>query len=158
MLWKRSLDSLEIFLLTTIILCVGTCAVMGQDATPAAGRDIKAVWTDNATGLTWVVKDNGSSVSPNQAYGYCSSLRSGGYSDWRLPKIDELESLYDSKLSKQYKIKGPIELSDSCMLSGSTNSSGEVWTFCFNSGSRDLGSGSGCGTNGHVLCVRGPAK
>ena len=158
MLWKRSLNSLEIFLLTTIILCVGTCAVMGQDSTPAAGRDIKAFWTDSATGLTWAVKDNGSAVSPNQANGYCSSLRSGGYSDWRLPKIDELELIFDSKLSKQYKAKGPIALSDACVLSGSTNTTGEVWTFCFNSGSRNLGGGSGCGTNGIVLCVRGPAK
>jgi hypothetical protein len=156
MLWKS--NSLKIFLLTTIILCVGACAVMGQDSKSAAGKDVKAFWTDSATGLTWAAKDNGASVSPNQANGYCSSLRSGGYSDWRLPKIDELESVYDSKVSKQYKTKGSIELSDSCALSGSANSSGEVWTFCFNSGSRNLGGGTGCGTNGIVLCVRGPAK
>jgi|WetSurMetagenome_2_1015567.scaffolds.fasta_scaffold267851_1 hypothetical protein len=158
MLLKRSLDSLKIFLLTTIILCVGTCAVMGQDSKSPAGKDTNATWTDNATGLTWPVKDNGSSVSPNQANGYCSSLRAGGFSDWRLPKIDELESVYDSKVSKAYKAKGPIVLSDSCALSGSTNSSGEVWTFCFSSGGRNLGGGTGCGTNGLVLCVRGSAK
>ena len=158
MLWKRSLDSLKIFLPAMIVLCVGTCAVMGQDSTPASGRDTKTFWTDSTTGLTWAVKDNGSSVSPNQANGYCSGLQLGGYSDWRLPKIDELESLFDSKLSKRYKIKGPIELSDSCMLSGSTNSGGDVWTYCFNSGSRNLGGGTGCGTTGYVLCVRAPAK
>ena len=158
MLWKRSLDSLAKLLLATIILCVGTCAVMGQDSKPAAGSDVKAFWKDSATGLTWAVKDNGSSVSPNQASDYCSSLRSGGYSDWRMPTIDELEALYDSKLSKQYKVKGPIELSDSCVLSGTTNNSGEVWTFCFNSGGRNLGGGSGCGTTGRALCARGPAQ
>ena len=158
MLWKRILNSLEIFLLTTIILCISACVVMGQDSKSAAGKDIKAFWTDSVTGLIWPVKDNGASVSPNQANGYCNSLRSGGFSDWRLPKIDELESLYDSKASKQHKVKGPIELSDSCVLSGSTNSSGEVWTFCFTSGGRNLGGGSGCGTSGQVLCVRGPAK
>ena len=158
MLWKKSLDSLAKFLLTTIILCVGTCAVMGQDSTPAAGADTKAVWKDSATGLTWAVKDNGASVSPNQASNYCSSLRSGGYSDWRLPTIGELEALYDSKLSKQYKVKGPIELSDPCVLSATTNSSGEVWSFCFNHGGRDLGGGTGCGTTGHALCARGPAR
>jgi hypothetical protein len=158
MLWKRSLDSLAKFLLVTIILCVGTCAVMGQDAAPAAGGDSKALWKDSATGLAWVVKDNGSSVSPNQANDYCSSLRSGGYSDWRVPSIDELEAIFDSKLSKSYRIKGSIELSDACVLSKTTNNSGEVWSFCFNSGSRNLGGGTGCGTTGRVLCARGPAK
>jgi hypothetical protein len=158
MFWKRSLDFLAEFLLATIIVCVGTCAVMGQDTTPAAGADSKAIWKDSSTGLIWAAKDNGSSVSPNQAGDYCSSLRSGGYSDWRLPTIEELEALYDSKLTKQYKAKGPIELSDACVLSGTTNSSGDVWTFCFNAGGRSLGGGSGCGTTGHVLCARGPSR
>jgi hypothetical protein len=158
MLWKRSLDSLTKLLLATIILCVGTCAVMGQDSTPAAGADTKAFWTDSATGLTWAVKDNGSSVSPNQASDYCKNLRSGGFSDWRMPTIDELEAIYDSKLSKQYRVKGPIKLSDACVLSATTNSSGEVWSFCFNNGGRNLGGGSGCGTSGYALCARGPAR
>jgi hypothetical protein len=158
MFWKRSPDISAKFLFAAIILCIGTCAVMGQDSKPAAGADSKAVWKDSATGLTWAAKDNGSSVSPNQAGDYCRSLRSGGYSDWRLPTIDELEALYDSKLSKQYKVKGPIELSDSCVLSGTTNSSGETWSFCFNYGGRNLGGGTGCGTSGRVLCARGPAR
>jgi len=156
MFWKRSLHNFAPFLLMTIILCVGTCAVMGQDSKPAG--ESKASWSDSATGLAWALKDNGAAVSPNQANDYCSKLRDGGFSDWRLPKIDELEALYDSKAKKQNRIKGPIDLSDSCVLSSSTNSGGEVWTFCFNSGSRNLGGGSGCGTTGRALCARGPAK
>jgi len=158
MFWKRSVDSSAKFLLAAIILCIGTCVVMGQDSKPAAGADLKAIWKDSATGLAWTAKDNGSMVSPNQAGDYCGSLRLGGYSDWRMPTIDELEALYDSKLSKLYKVKGSIELSDSCVLSGTTNSSGETWTLCFNSGSRNLGGGSGCGTTGRALCARGPAQ
>jgi len=157
MLWKRSLDSLAKFILKAIILCIGTCTVMGHDLTPAAGADTKAFWEDSATGLAWSHKDDGSSVTPNQASGYCSSLRSGGYSDWRLPTIEELEAIFDSKLSKQYKIKGPIELSDPCMLSATTNNAGEVWSLCFNTGGRTLG-GSGCGPSGYALCVRGPKR
>jgi hypothetical protein len=157
MVWKRSLDSMAKLLPLTIILCVGACAAMAQDSASAAGADAKTIWKDSATGLTWTVKDNGSSVSPNEASNYCSSLRLGGDSDWRMPTIGELEALYDSKLSKQYKVKGPIELSDPCVLSGTSNSSG-TWTFCFNSGSRNLGGGSGCGTTGRVLCTRGPAQ
>ena len=157
MIWKRSLNSMAKFLLATTILCVGACVVMGQDSKPAAGADTKDLWKDSATGLTWAVKDNGASVSPNEAFNYCRNLRSGGFSDWRLPTIDELEALYDSKLSKRNKAKGPIELSDPCVLSGTTNSSG-TWSFCFNSGGRNLGGGSGCGTTGHALCTRGPAQ
>jgi hypothetical protein len=158
MFWKRCLDGLAKSLLVTILLCAGTCAVMAQNSAPKVGADAKTFWTDNATGLTWTAKDSDSALSPNQAGDYCSRQRSGEYSDWRMPTIDELEALYDSKLSKRYKIKGPIELSDSCILSGTTNSSGEVWTFCFNNGGRNLGGGSGCGTTGRALCVRGPAK
>ena len=146
---------MAIFLFATIILCIGTCVVMGQDSKPADGKDI---WKDSATGLIWGAKDNGASVSPNEGSNYCKNLKSGGYSDWRMPKIDELEGLYDSKQKKLNKIKGPIELSDPCVLSGSTNNSGEVWTFCFNSGSRNLGGGGGCGTTGRALCTRGPAQ
>ena len=158
MFWKRSLNNSAPFLLMTIILCIGTCAVMAQDSKPAAGGESKAFWSDSATGLTWALTDNGSAISPNQASDFCSRMQTGGFSDWRLPKIDELEAIFDSKVKKQNKIKGPIELSDSCVLSGSTNSSGEVWTFCFNSGSRNLGGGSGCGTTGRALCTRGPVK
>jgi hypothetical protein len=157
MLWNRSLDGLMRFLLATIILCGGVCALMGQESAPAAGADTKILWKDSATGLTWAAKDNGTSVSPNEGSDYCSGLRLGGYSDWRLPTIDELEAIFDSKLSKQYKAKGTIELSDPCVLSGTSNSSG-TWTFCFNSGGRNLGGGSGCGTSGRVLCTRGPAR
>jgi hypothetical protein len=155
MFCKRCLASLIAPLFVTIFLCAGNFAVMSQDSKPSAGG---AVWKDDATGLIWAAKDSGSSLSPNQASDYCSSSRAGGYSDWRLPAIDELEALYDSKLSKLYKAKGSVELSDACVLSKSVNSSGEVWTFCFNSGSRNLGGGSGCGTSGRALCVRGPAK
>jgi hypothetical protein len=158
MFLKKSLASLAIFLFATIILCAGTCALMGQDSKPAAGSDSKDVWKDGTTGLTWATKDNGAAVSSNQGSDYCHSLRSGGYSDWRLPTIDELEAIYDSKISKQYKAKGTITLSDPCVLSGTTNSNGEIWTFCFNSGSRNLGGGSGCGTTALALCARGPAK
>jgi hypothetical protein len=149
MFWKKSHNGL-VMLLATIIFLVGACAVMAEDS--------KAVWKDSATGLIWDAKDNGSAVSPNQAGQYCSSLRTGGYSDWRLPTIDELEAIYDSKVKKLSKVKGTIELSDPCLMSGSTNNSGDVWTFCFNSGSRNLGGGSGCSASAHALCVRGPEK
>ena len=156
MFLKRHCANLAKLGLMAILLCASVCAAMGQDS--AANADAKAIWKDDATGLTWTAKDSDTPLSPNQASDYCSRLRSGGNSDWRVPTVDELEGIYDSKLSKQYKAKGPIELSDSCVLSSSTNNSGEVWTFCFSFGGRNLGGGTGCGTTGRVLCARGPAK
>jgi len=112
------------------------------------------MWKDSATGLTWTVKDNGSNVNWNQAGEYCSNLRLGGFSDWRLPGIDELEAVYDQKSTRLYKIKSPIELSDSCILSGTTNNSGEVWGFYFSYGGKSLARASGHGSAGRALCVR----
>ena len=114
-------------------------------------------WKDSATGLTWAIKDNGDDVNWNQAREYCSTSRLGGYSDWRLPTIDDLEALYDSRLTKEYKAKGPIDLSASCVWSGTTNDSGEVWSFCFSYGGRSPVT-IGHGSRGRALCMRGSGK
>jgi hypothetical protein len=104
--------------------------------------------------LTWTIKDNGRDVNAGQAQDYCSALRIGGFSDWRLPSIEELEGLFDKTAKKQFKTKGPIEMGDSCALSGSTNPSGEVWSFCFSYGGRTLVRAQGHGSAGRTLCVR----
>lgn len=135
------------FLAAAVLVCGGALCFAGQDSQ-------NEFWKDDATGLTWTARDNGANVSFTQAGEYCSSLRLGGHSDWHLPTIDELEALYDSRSSKQYKIKGPIELSNGSVFSGSTNNSGEVWSFYFTYGGRSLGRASGHGNNGRTLCVR----
>ena len=44
--------------------------------------------------LMWTVRDNGSDVDWNEAKAYCEACRVGGYSDWRMPTIEELQGLY----------------------------------------------------------------
>ena len=134
-------------LLMLILLCC--TAQMAVSQKPASD-----VWKDSATGLTWAAKDNGTSVSLGGAREYCTGLRTGGFSDWRLPTIDELMNLYDKSSKKAYRVKGPVELGDACVLSGSTNDSGEVWSFCFNYGGKTLVRASGHGSAGRALCVR----
>lgn len=51
--------------------------------------------TDTKTGLMWAAKDNGRSISWQDANAYCQSYSGGGHTDWRLPAPDELASLYD---------------------------------------------------------------
>jgi len=41
----------------------------------------------------WAARDNGKRVGWHKATKYCSNLRLAGYSDWRLPSIDELHGL-----------------------------------------------------------------
>jgi len=52
---------------------------------------VRGYWVDPDTGLMWAGKDNnGKDVNWRQATKYCRNLRLAGYSDWRLPTIDEL--------------------------------------------------------------------
>jgi hypothetical protein len=60
-----------------------------------------AVVTDLASGLIWqkaaAESDAGAYVTLTQAEGqsYCQASRVGGYADWRLPTLSELESIVD---------------------------------------------------------------
>ncbi len=50
---------------------------------------------DTKTGLTWAAKDNGKDIKWEDAKAYCENYRGGGYDDWRMPTIEELQRLYD---------------------------------------------------------------
>jgi|GEM_PF-1006447 len=56
---------------------------------------------DTKTNLMWAAKDNGSNISWTSAKNYCENYRGGGYTDWRMPTLNELASLYDD--AKTYK-------------------------------------------------------
>jgi len=147
MLFRRYLDHIVRLSFVAALLFGATQAVLGQAASDGS-------WKDPETGLTWTTSDSGSNMNSMQAREYCTNLRLGGLSDWRLPTLDELTGLYDKSSKKQYKIKGPVEVGDSCALSGSTNNSGEFWSFCFSYGGQSLRSPSGHGSAARVLCVR----
>jgi hypothetical protein len=57
-------------------------------------RDSELVVVDSVTGLMWQ-KDNPGRKQWQQAMDYCERLTHAGYSDWRLPDKDELESAYN---------------------------------------------------------------
>lgn len=61
----------------------------------AAEENVAGAYSDGATGLMWTATDNGSKLNFEEAGQYCSSLRLGGHSDWRLPHVGELQGLYD---------------------------------------------------------------
>lgn len=52
---------------------------------------------DARTGLMWASRDNGSDITWHDGKAYCENFRGGGYDDWRMPTLDELEGLYNAK-------------------------------------------------------------
>jgi len=60
---------------------------------------------DTKTNLMWAAKDSGGlkkNISSRSARKYCESYRAGGYSDWRMPTINELQSLADRSKSRVF--------------------------------------------------------
>ncbi|MDM8541869.1 DUF1566 domain-containing protein [Desulfococcaceae bacterium HSG9] len=69
---------------------------------------------DTKTGLIWATEDNGKNIDWKDAKRYCKNYKNGGYIDWRLPTLDELEQLYDKAIEKKYKITQLITLTRCC--------------------------------------------
>jgi hypothetical protein len=67
---------------------------------------------DTRTNLMRAAKDNGYDINWGDARRYCESYRGGGYTDWRMPTMDELRGLYDSNKQTRYNVTGLIELSE----------------------------------------------
>jgi hypothetical protein len=108
----------------------------------------------------WTKSDNGQEVTFLEAQQYCENLRLGGYSDWRLPRIQELEKLYDPKSGGPYNIRDPFKLTGFAVW-GSTNEgkkgSDSAWFFNFVVGKR-VSYPIGFSLYYRALCVRGSGE
>ena len=66
---------------------------------------------DSQTGLMWAARDNGKDITWEEANRYCENCKRGGYTDWRLPTLDELNMLYETgdayplKCNPSYSVK-----------------------------------------------------
>jgi len=82
-------------------------------------------WTDPDTRLMWARKDNHSNVTWNEASDYCAKLQLAGYNDWRLPTIEELQSINDPSVSIPYDDgDGAIHVS----VKGNLKLTGSAWS------------------------------
>lgn len=75
-------------------------AFAGQDAQyaglqPSYTDNGDGTVTDNVTGLVWQQVPANSGLNNEEAEAYCESLVLGGYDDWRLPTVKELQSIVD---------------------------------------------------------------
>lgn len=96
----------SIFHSQKIGLAVGSLVLIGLFFLPAIATDRflskgDGTVTDAKTGLMWAAADNGNPISWPNAQLYCQDYRGGGYTDWRMPNLAELSSLYDPNLSNK---------------------------------------------------------
>ncbi len=56
---------------------------------------------DQRSNLMWAAKDNGSNINRANAKSYCEHYRGGGFTDWRMPKLNELAGLYIASKSRR---------------------------------------------------------
>ena len=57
--------------------------------------------TDTKTGLMWAAKDNGDLINWPNALSYSQNYSGGGYTDWRMPTLAELSSLYNPEVKNR---------------------------------------------------------
>jgi hypothetical protein len=82
------------------IVGIGVIVFIGLFIMPALAADRfvdhgDGTVTDTKTGLMWATKDNGNLINWPNAQSYCQNYNVGGRTDWRMPTLAELTSLYD---------------------------------------------------------------
>jgi len=116
----------------------------------------EGVYLDPETKLMWADRDNGKDLEWNEAKEYAARLSVGGYKDWRLPTIEELEELYAPGIERDCKIRHQLHLTKAEIWSSTKFGPGSGWFFNFETGAR-LYNIYGSARN-RVLCLRGPAE
>jgi len=73
-------------------------------------------WTDPQTNLMWKANNTSTTVPWYSGKKYCESLQLEGYTDWRLPTIDELRTIvYDCPSTEP---RGACQASEFCNNDG----------------------------------------
>jgi hypothetical protein len=162
-----------VLILFFVITVVAKAQSSMQGQNSAQETLARGYWVDPSTGLMWTAKDNGNDISWGNAVKYCQNLRLAGYSDWRLPSIDELQNIYDdsgftaphskgSTLALAGRAKGGLlltgarEWSSSWVLDDRGHRTGIAWQYDFPHGERWRYDPIGYTGSLRALCVRHP--
>jgi hypothetical protein len=126
-------------------------ALLSSSATPFQNADS---WVDPVTHLNWTAADNGFGVSQKQAAEYCRRLTLGGFNNWSLPSIDELQTIVGfTPAQTGYRLRAPLKLSGWQWSSTPGLQKGEGWALDFGDGGRASVADGDSGLN-RALCVR----
>jgi hypothetical protein len=123
------------------------------------GLDIQKAgyWSDSRTGFAWAGADSGSGVTVSQAHQYCRQLTTGGFHDWRLPAIGELQTLFSSSSAtpdeRGFRLVAPLRLTGWSWSATQGTEPAENWTLDLGDGARASVAAGDAGLN-RALCVR----
>jgi hypothetical protein len=117
----------RIVLSQKIIVAVGFFVLICFFVMPAMASDRfvnngDGTVTDTKTGLMWASKDNGSLINWQTARSFSQNYSGGGHTDWRMPTLAELISLYDpsDKNKRGYHVTKLIDTSAASIWASDT--------------------------------------
>ena len=89
------------------LLAIGMFLILGFIYIPAMASDRfvdngDGTITDTETGLMWATKGNGASINWRDARSYCQNYEGGGHTDWRMPTLAELATLYNPEVKNKH--------------------------------------------------------
>lgn len=129
----------RILLAQKIILAIGLFVFLGLIVIPGIASDRfvnngDGTVTDTKTGLMWAAKDNGIHINWTDARSYCQSYSGGGHTDWRMPTLAELTSLYEPVIqnNRGYHITSFVDTTaESCWASETRGNEAARFNFTY---------------------------
>ena len=116
--------------------------------------DEDTVVTDSTTGLIWQ-KIEVKQTTWQDILSYCENLEYAGYSDWRLPNLNELKSLLNNNSTEPYSDFPNVRVNDYCSSSTLLLDTSENLAWIIFLKARRVEVGSKLSTNNfYVKCVR----
>lgn len=132
------------------------CIRGGSELTAELVRnDTSGIVTDQTTQLMWQDNTINAKMSWTNAFQYCETLTDGGYDDWRLPNVNELNSIVDYTRSSP-AINPVFQYADSSYYWSSTSSDYDKrWPLAISFVQGFVSSGLDKGEDHNIRCIRG---
>ena len=102
-----------------VILCLAVLSPLAVGADDRFVDNGDGTVTDTKTGLMWAQTDSLGHIAWKDAKLYCENIILSTYNDWRMPTIEELETLFDDSIDGYeticgHKVKASPQIELSC--------------------------------------------